>query len=402
MKRPLAEFRKEVRPQQDDVLSNENHGAGVKDAQAKLREALANGDPEKIKRAVDNLKKALGQYNDHAKAMVDTTPNSNKKAYLDDKLADLENTARKLDNIDKATPAAAVERMVDTIPYAVDEFEDQLHSDAADDAIKSAAKANNLSAFMNDVNDKEMDLGDLLGAAGELSDLMRGLVGDTSSAAQELGCSEQPLTEASQAALELGTLLNSYSSGSGPSGAVSDRVAQKMEAVRPSSGSPFDHAPTVSLSNARSFEDIAQAVAWKIHQQSRDMQIPSKTGDNVALELAHLAAAARAGDKQKLLLSAKAAATHIQAFAKELIELANKMPSKTPREREIQEDLLRCANGLKNYSMHLKILSSVKAASIEQSRDTDESLSTIARDLGDIISQSLSNMRVVYTTMKVN
>jgi len=361
---------------------------------------LVNGDPEKIKRAVDNLKKALGQYNDHAKAVVNSTPNHNKRPYLDDKLADLENAARNLDNVNKATPASAVERMVDTIPYAVDEFEDQLHADGADDAIKSAAKANNLSAYMSDVNDSEMDLGDLLNAAGELSDLMRGLVGDTSSAAHELGSSEQPLTEASQAALELGDLLNSYGSGAGP--AQSERIAQRMEAVRPSGGSsPFDHAPTVSLSNARSFEDITQAVAWKIHQQSKDMPIPSKTGDNVALELAHLASAARAGDKQKLLLSAKAAAAQIQAFAKELIELANRMPCKTPREREIQEDLLRCASGLKNYGMHLKILASVKAASIEQSRDTDESLSTIARDLGDIITQSLSNMRVVYTTLKV-
>jgi len=287
----------------------------------------------------------------------------------------------------------------------VDEFEDQLHADAADDALKSRAKANNLSAYMDSNNDKEMDLGDLLGAAGELSDLMRGLVGNTSSAAQELGSSEQPLTEAAQAALELGDLINNINRGTGSAAVMSQQIAQKMEAVRPASssgGSPFDHAPTVSLDRARSFEDIAQAVAWKIHQQSQEMQTPSKTGDNVAIELSNLASAARAGDKQKLLLSAKAAAAQIQAFAKELTELANRMPSRNAREREIQEDLLRCAQGLKNYSMHLKILSSVKAASIEQSRDTDESLSTIARDLGDIISTSLSNMRVVYTTMKVN
>jgi len=305
----------------------------------------------------------------------------------------------------QSAPHSAIDRMVDTIPPMIDEFNDQLQSDAADDAIKSAAKANNLSARMKGQHDKEMDLGDLLSAAGELSDLMRGLVGDTTSAAQELECSEQPLTEAAQAALELGSLVNSINSpGSGPPSVVSEQITLKMSAVRPSSSTatPFDHAPAVSLDRARSFEDIAQAVAWKIHQQSKEMQTPSTTGENVALELAHLAAAARAGDKQKLLLSAKAAATQIQAFAKELTELANKMPTKSARERGIQEDLLRCAQGLKNYSMHLKILSSVKAASIEQSRDTDESLSTIARDLGDIISQSLSNMRTVYTTMRVN
>jgi len=176
-----------------------------------------------------------------------------------------------------------------------------------------------------------------------------------------------------------------------------------MDSVRPAANaSPFSHAPAVSLDRARSFEDIAQAVAWKIHQQSKEMENPSKTGDNVALELAHLASAARGGDKQKLLLSAKAASAQIQAFSKEISDLAARIPGKTPREREIQEQLLRCAQGLKNYSMHLKILASVKAASIEQSRDTDESLSTIARDLGDLISQSLGNMRVCYTNFKLN
>jgi len=115
------------------------------------------------------------------------------------------------------------------------------------------------------------------------------------------------------------------------------------------------------------------------------MENPSKTSENVAVELAHLASAARGGEKQKLLLSAKATSAQLQAFAKEITDLANRIPGKTPRERDLQEHLLRSAAGLKNYSMHLKILASVKAASIEESRDTDESLSTIARDVGDIM-----------------
>jgi len=248
-----------------------------------------------------------------------------------------------------------------------------------------------------------MDLGDLLTAAGELSDLMRGMVGSTTAVAQELGTSEQNLTDASQSALALGGLLGSLNGGwANPAADVSQQIRQKMDVIRPNAGSPFDRAPAVSLEKARSFEDIAQAVAYNIHQQNQDLQLKSKTGENVAVELANLASSARGGEKQKLLLSAKAAAAQIQAFGKELTELANKIPGKTPREREIQENLLRSAQGLKNYSMHLKILSSVKAASIEESRDTDESLSTIARDLGDLISQSLGNIRTVYTTMKIN
>lgn len=399
MKKPLADFKQKARPQKDDLLDSEALGAAVKDAQAKLKDALPKNNPAATQKAVDDLKKALGDYNDHAKQMRDQAP-AEKKPALDNKLADLEKELAKLDNINKSTPPSAVQRAVDGIPSAIDDFDDELKSDAKDDAIKAAAKANNLVAFLNDIDEPDMDLGDLLTTAGELSDLMRGLV-NPGQVAADLGASGG-LNDAAQSALDLSDLLAGLDGG-WASPDASEQISSKMDAIRGGNtpAAPFSHAPAVSLENAKSFEDITTAVAWKIHQQSKEVAIPSKTAENVALELSHLATAARSGKKQDLLLSAKAASGQIQVYAKELAELAAKIPGRNAHERETKEQLLRSSQGLKNYAMHLKILTSVKAASIEESRDTDESLSTIARDLGDIITQSLSSMRTVYTTMKI-
>lgn len=99
------------------------------------------------------------------------------------------------------------------------------------------------------------------------------------------------------------------------------------------------------------------------------------------------------------MLSAKAASAHIAALSKEILALAQKIPAKNAHERSLQDHLIRCSQGLTNYGTQLKILTSVKAASIEESRDTDESLSILATDLGDIISQALTSMSITNSTI---
>jgi len=75
------------------------------------------------------------------------------------------------------------------------------------------------------------------------------------------------------------------------------------------------------------------------------------------------------------------------------------MQPKNAHEQSIQDHLVRCSQGLSNYATQLKILTSVKAASIEESRDTDESLATIATDLGDLIGQALTSMSITTSTI---
>jgi len=100
-----------------------------------------------------------------------------------------------------------------------------------------------------------------------------------------------------------------------------------------------------------------------------------------------------------MLVAAKAASAHLTAFAKEIRAIALKIPGRNAHERGIQDNLLRCADGLGNYGVHLKILTSVKAASIESSKDTDESLSSLTSELGDIIGSALNLMHITQSTI---
>jgi len=286
---------------------------------------------------------------------------------------------------------------VEDIPSIIDDIVFHISSDAANDAVDAAAKAHNLSAFLDAVSEDDLDLGDLLGCACDLADLMRGMIGDTTSVAESFGSSGEQLTDAAKSALELSNLLKEIEVGEVDSVESAQMLSEKVSALRGTEQVQPSEAP-VPLAEATSFEDITAAVAFNIIQQcERERMSISKTGANVAAELSNLSRAARGGDRQKMLLSAKAASAHIAALSKEILALAQQIPGKNAHEKSIQNHLILCSQGLSNYGTQLKILTSVKAASIEESKDTDESLSTLATDLGDIISQCLTSMSITNT-----
>jgi len=205
-----------------------------------------------------------------------------------------------------------------------------------------------------------------------------------------------------RSAWELNNLLREIE-GDGSNESAQD-LSEKVSAIRSGGGDflelPDFGPPLVPLSEATTFEDITAAVAYNIKTQCDEQsESISKTGANVAAELANLSRAARSGNRQQLLLSAKAASAHIAALSKEILALAQMINPKNAHERGIQDHLIRCSQGLTNYGTQLKILASVKAASIEESKDTDESLSTLTTDLGDIISQALTSMSITNTTI---
>jgi len=93
-----------------------------------------------------------------------------------------------------------------------------------------------------------------------------------------------------------------------------------------------------------------------------------------------------------MLLSSKSAANNINILTKELLDYASKIEGRNARERHAQDTLVRCANGLRNFATHLKILTAVKATSIHENKDNDQSLATLVTELGDIISTSMDTL----------
>jgi len=294
--------------------------------------------------------------------------------------------------------------VIDTVADALDQVADSQARTVADDVIKGVAVNSTLLASLGALGDDDMDLGDLLGTAGELSDLLKGLVGNSTEVARSFGTNED-LTPASRAALGLDSYLTKLETGvdagygrGAAHGGRSYAPPAPSGNVKSLNPSVLDgHFQHVDLNKAESFEDVAAAVAYDIHQKAK---ATSAEGDAVASELQNLSTAARTGDRQKLLLAAKSGAALILAFSKQLTEQAKAMQCRTHGEKMEQDRMLKCAQELRDNATQLKILATVKAATIEDSRDTDATLTILTRNLGVLLSQGLAGMQFTQLMRK--
>jgi len=232
-----------------------------------------------------------------------------------------------------------------------------------------------------------MELGDLLDTAHHLCNLLRGIMGSSSALAHQLGTTPLALKNVSLAAQQLDQFLKEIEDYDEPMEVLSAHVP-------PPSFTPIgdDVFEEISLSQANTFDEVLAAVAKQMHQAAKNL---SEEADNIAKELATFAKATRGGNKHDMLVAAKSASVFIVAFCKELEDLGNKIPRRNNAEKREQDNIFRYQQALRNYGTQLKILSSVKAASIEESRDTDATLTVLSRNLGDVVQASLQSMAIV-------
>ena len=97
-----------------------------------------------------------------------------------------------------------------------------------------------------------------------------------------------------------------------------------------------------------------------------------------------------------MLIASRAVSAHLLQVIKEINDTIAQMGSKNPKE---QDRLPRAAQALRNYGTQLKILTSVKAASIEKDNDADESLLSITRGLGNVLAEAIFTMDTVKITV---
>eukprot|EP01126_Amoeba_proteus_P047236 TRINITY_DN5382_c0_g1_i14.p1 TRINITY_DN5382_c0_g1~~TRINITY_DN5382_c0_g1_i14.p1 ORF type:complete len:356 (+),score=70.72 TRINITY_DN5382_c0_g1_i14:2306-3373(+) len=172
--------------------------------------------------------------------------------------------------------------------------------------------------------------------------------------------------------------------------AESPRTFQQDEEVsRTSSNLPTDN-PVLP------FEDVVEHVAGVIHTMANECSCePAK---DIGFHLTQIAKSARVGNKQGMLQEARAASTKINELCKLLRSRAASSP-KNPQERVIQDRMIRAAQALQNFAMQLKILTSVKASSVDVDKDTDESLSSIVRGIGKAIQEGLISVEISDRTI---
>jgi len=150
------------------------------------------------------------------------------------------------------------------------------------------------------------------------------------------------------------------------------------------------------LSCTTTFEDNVDNVAAGIAAQAKEFE--NKIASEISNHLALIAKYAREGDKRNMIAQSKESALKIMELVKILRDYAGRI-GKNAGEKKLQDRLIQTASSLQNNATHLKILVSVKAASSETNKDTDESLSAIIAGIGAHISEGLSVMRITETTV---
>jgi hypothetical protein len=153
----------------------------------------------------------------------------------------------------------------------------------------------------------------------------------------------------------------------------------------------------VPVPKGGSFEEVAAAVARNIASKVKDVQC--EEADEIAKLLALLAEAAKQGNRQKLIECARGIAEKGKLYSNRLRNYAGRVPGKTAPEREVQDIMLRAATLMGSYGMQLKILCSVKAAKLESNKDQDETLNSLVREVGAIVTAGLEAIDVTRKTI---
>jgi len=120
-------------------------------------------------------------------------------------------------------------------------------------------------------------------------------------------------------------------------------------------------------------KDIQHTIKQKAQGKNFDNEPAVKRTLAIAEDLALMAKAAENQDQQGVINAGRSVAANIAELVKDLIILADKCPDKF-----LKEQMLRDAQGLKNYAVQLKIVASVSAANLGSSKSGHERLVTMA------------------------
>jgi hypothetical protein len=207
------------------------------------------------------------------------------------------------------------------------------------------------------------------------------------------------LDAARQVAAMLGKILKS-GSGQPPPPAPAPKTASNGNSAskKSSAGNFLDDGMSQYTSkdgNARGFDSIQDGAnkLIKINQKDRSAL---KDNDKIIVSckaigegLQKLALAAKQKKREELILSGKGVYSSVAEFIKELRRIAANC-----RDPILQDKLYKQINALSNFSIQLKILSAVKASSIDSEKDSDQ-LVSVATSLEKVMADSVSTVNAV-------
>jgi DNA repair exonuclease SbcCD ATPase subunit len=311
--------------------------------------------------------------------------NPQRRKAIEDAVDRLQNAVNELSR----TPGAErqkVEQNATKAGNALNELSEVLNSDPKEDLFNTKGRTKPYTAALKNPNN-DLNAKDLLTAADELCKLLRSLIGQ----ATDIARVQNPalLSPKAASALNMDALLQEIEKKpvQAPTVESIDKLLNQMKSLAEASE---------KITEPTKFEDVVDKVASDIRHKVEETELKLKVGTDVADELHKLAAAARSGKRQEMLVASRAVGVHINNIEQQLRLLADRIAGKN---RVIQDKLIRLAVALRNYATQLKILTSVKAASIEENADNDATLTSITRLLGNVIKDSLESIDIAKITI---
>lgn len=376
---------------------NDRQGASaVAQAQADiatLQSAIRSGDSGKIKTAKETLQKDLQSAIDILRAAIDAETDPAKKKALEAKLKKLEKLQQDLNN-----PALTTEqlgRLNLQISDALQGLMSGIGADKLEEVARGAGRVAPGAAKLKDSINDGMDINGFMGLASQLGSELAGLL----NFANDLARSHKGAANLSQdaaAALALDDMLRQMENQTAPAagGATLTDLNSLLDQLNKLDQASAPAGPPAG--QEKTFDAVLDRAAETIQIAVREAQMDNAASEGIVSELRKLAAAARGGQRQAMLISSRAVAANVQSLVTEISAVLGKMGAKNPKE---QDRLIRNSQALRNFATQLKILTSVKAAAIDKDNDSDESLFSVTRGLGKIVAESIGSLDTVKITV---
>eukprot|EP01124_Arcella_intermedia_P028858 TRINITY_DN596_c0_g1_i6.p1 TRINITY_DN596_c0_g1~~TRINITY_DN596_c0_g1_i6.p1 ORF type:complete len:526 (-),score=198.22 TRINITY_DN596_c0_g1_i6:10-1587(-) len=410
---PLCEMKAIIEPESRDRAVE----LEVAKSKLALNEAVQTAKQKTPAATTAALNKAKNQVDNAVKTAKQSLPNEPQSAQ---RRKNLEEAINKLENVSTQLPKtgpsdAAVSNIRNEVVNALDNVLDKVKSDIKDDALEAAAKTNNrVTAMTRDVD--KMNPKEVIAESSALSKDLDNLVSNVSEHSNNIVPTvtlpqiKKDNTDVRKIVQDIKNVpVKAQNPPIPKTGSVASRIAQLMNNFDSLAKPPpkpvvdipppsFTPAPKVRPANAQpTFEDVLEKVAQDIASKVQEFNL--KEAKTLSSFLGELATAARTGNKQKLMENGRNVSNSVKELCSQLREYSSKIPKKNRHELQIQDSLVRAAQQLENFGTQLRILTSVKAASVEKDKDTDQSLNSIVSGLGTTVTEGLAAIDITQKTI---
>jgi len=155
---------------------------------------------------------------------------------------------------------------------------------------------------------------------------------------------------------------------------------------------------TTSNSNAHKLSNLSESinlVVRDIQSRANDNDALSVVSRDLAAELQRFGEADQERRRQDMLISGRAISSHILRLTAEIKALASQC-----RDPILQDKLIRHAQALRNFSVQLKILAAVKAASNDDSANNAQ-LASMTQALGNVLTDVAITVTILKKSKKI-